>query len=83
VTSDDTLLTGCTQTRTEIRHPTRFESKQSRSARGVGDDKTDAGNRFRHTDGQVRQAATALELDQDYLVLFFVFCSGDMYGKRG
>jgi hypothetical protein len=31
------LLTGCTQTRTEIKHPTRFESKQSRSAPEVGD----------------------------------------------
>jgi hypothetical protein len=31
------LLTGCTQTRTEIRYPTRFESKQSRSAWEVGD----------------------------------------------
>jgi hypothetical protein len=41
----------------------------------------DAGNRFRHTDGRVLQAATELELDQEYLALFFVFCSGDMYGK--
>jgi hypothetical protein len=37
VTSNDMLLTGCTQTRTEIRYPTRFESKQSRSAWEVGD----------------------------------------------
>jgi hypothetical protein len=37
VTCDDMLLTGCTQRKPEIRHPTRFESKQARSAREVED----------------------------------------------
>jgi hypothetical protein len=31
------LLTGCTQRKPEIRHPTRFKSKQARSAREVED----------------------------------------------
>jgi hypothetical protein len=37
VTSGDMLLTGCTQKKAEIRHPTRFESKQARSAWEVED----------------------------------------------
>jgi hypothetical protein len=44
--------------------------------------KMDAGNRFHHTDGRVFQAATELELDQEYLALIFVFCSRHMYRKR-
>jgi hypothetical protein len=62
------LLTGCTQTRTEIKHPTRFESKRPRSAREVGEAArwmlaTNFGTLMGSCDNY-----SELELDQVYLV---------------